>query len=79
MRKGYGAVGIPLYVFYRPGESQPLIQESLTRASLLEELDKIKAPPPKTASTSDKAASKRGQLAPRRIRLPNSRSESQSG
>ncbi|HEY3901536.1 MAG TPA: thioredoxin family protein [Chthoniobacter sp.] len=54
--KSYGAVGIPLYVFYRPGESQPLVKESLTKSGLLEELDKVKSPPAKSLSSNEKAA-----------------------
>lgn len=45
MLKSYGAVGIPLYVLYRPGEEKPYVQESISKAGLLVELDKIKGSP----------------------------------
>jgi thiol:disulfide interchange protein DsbD len=50
--KGYGGVGVPLYVLYRPGETQPMIRESLTKSLLLEELDKIKNAPLSSARTA---------------------------
>ncbi len=34
----FGRVGVPLYVLYRPGEEQPVVQDALTRQGLLEEL-----------------------------------------
>lgn len=45
MLKSYGAVGIPLYVLYRPGEEKPYVQESISKAGLLVELNKIKGSP----------------------------------
>jgi thiol:disulfide interchange protein/DsbC/DsbD-like thiol-disulfide interchange protein len=40
--KSFGAVGVPLYVLYRPGEVQPVVHDALTKGLLLSELDKIK-------------------------------------
>ena len=40
--KSYGAVGVPLYVLYRPGEAKPVVHDALTKGLLLSELDKIK-------------------------------------
>jgi thiol:disulfide interchange protein DsbD len=40
--KGFGRVGVPLYVIYRPGEDQPVVLDALTTGSLLAELDRIK-------------------------------------
>jgi thiol:disulfide interchange protein len=40
--KSYGAVGVPLYVLYRPGETAPVVHDALTKGLLLSELDKIK-------------------------------------
>ncbi len=40
--KSFGRVGVPLYVLYLPGEEQPLVWDTLTKASLLAELDRVK-------------------------------------
>ena len=40
--KSFGAVGVPLYVLYRPGEAKPVVHDALTKGLLLSELDKIK-------------------------------------
>ena len=40
--KSYGAVGVPLYVLYRPGEAKPVVHDALTKGLLLSELNKIK-------------------------------------
>ncbi len=40
--KSFGRVGVPLYVLYRPGESEPVVADALTSGWLLGELDKIK-------------------------------------
>lgn len=50
--KGYGGVGVPLYVLYRPGETQPMIRESLTKSLLVEELEKIKNAPLSSTATA---------------------------
>ena len=42
--KSFGRVGVPLYVLYRPGETEPVVLDALTRDLLLSELDKIKSP-----------------------------------
>ena len=49
MLKSYGAVGIPLYVLYRPGEDKPFVQESVSKSGLLVELEKIKSSTPAVA------------------------------
>jgi thiol:disulfide interchange protein DsbD len=40
--KSFGAVGVPLYVLYRPGEAKPVVHDALTKGLLLSELNKIK-------------------------------------
>ena len=40
--KKFGRVGVPLFVLYRPGESEPLVLDAITPAALIEELDRIK-------------------------------------
>ena len=40
--KRFGAVGVPLYVLYRPGEAEPVVHDALTKGLLLSELEKIK-------------------------------------
>ena len=40
--KSFGRVGVPLYVLYRPGETEPVVADALTPGWLVGELDKIK-------------------------------------
>ena len=40
--KKFGRVGVPLFVLYRPGESEPLVLDAITPAALIQELDRIK-------------------------------------
>jgi thiol:disulfide interchange protein len=40
--KKFGRVGVPLYVLYRPGETEPLVLDAITPAALIQELDRIK-------------------------------------
>ena len=40
--KSFGRVGVPLYVLYRPGETEPVILDAITVQLVLAELEKIK-------------------------------------
>lgn len=40
--KSFGRVGVPLYVLYRPGESEPVVLDAITSGGLIQELDRIK-------------------------------------
>ena len=40
--KSFGRVGVPLYVLYRPGETEPVVLDAITPAALIQELDRIK-------------------------------------
>jgi thiol:disulfide interchange protein len=40
--KSFGRVGVPLYVLYRPGETEPVVLDGITVQLVLEELEKIK-------------------------------------
>ena len=40
--KSFGRVGVPLYVLYRPGETEPLVLDAITPAALILELDRIR-------------------------------------
>lgn len=40
--KKFGRVGVPLYILYRPGETEPVVLDALTPDLLLGELSKIK-------------------------------------
>jgi thiol:disulfide interchange protein DsbD len=40
----FDRVGVPLYLLYRPGEEQPVVQDALTRQGLLDELAHAGAP-----------------------------------
>ncbi len=40
--KKFGRVGVPLYVLYRPGETEPLVLDAITPAALILELDRIR-------------------------------------
>ena len=40
--KKFGRVGVPLYVLYRPGETEPLVLDAITPAALIQELDRIR-------------------------------------
>jgi len=42
--KSFGRIGVPLYVLYRPGESQPVVFDAITQSVVLGELAKIKGP-----------------------------------
>ena len=40
--KKFGRVGVPLYVLYRPGETEPVVLDAITPAALIQELDRIR-------------------------------------
>ena len=40
--KKFGRIGVPLYVLYRPGETEPLVLDAITPAALIQELDRIR-------------------------------------
>ncbi len=40
--KSFGRVGVPLYVLYRPGETEPVVLDAITVGTVLAELEKIK-------------------------------------
>ncbi len=40
--KSFGRVGVPLYVLYRPGETDPVVLDAITSGAVLAELDKAK-------------------------------------
>jgi len=40
--KSFGRVGVPLYVLYRPGETEPVVLDAITTGTVLAELEKIK-------------------------------------
>lgn len=48
--KSFGRVGVPLYVFYRPGEAKPVVMDALTQSGLLGEIGQLKSNQ-QTAST----------------------------
>ncbi len=50
--KRFGRVGVPLYVLYRPGESEPVVMDGLTQGGLIAELANIKAATPITATAA---------------------------
>ncbi len=39
--KKFGRIGVPLYVLYRPGETEPVVLDALTPSALIAELDRI--------------------------------------
>jgi thiol:disulfide interchange protein len=39
----FGRAGVPLYLLYRPGETQPVVMDTLTTGNLLAELSKGKS------------------------------------
>ena len=40
--KSFNRVGVPLYVLYRPGETEPVVLDAITTGAVLAELDKVK-------------------------------------
>lgn len=40
--KSFNRVGVPLYVLYRPGETEPVVLDAITTGAVLAELDKTK-------------------------------------
>ncbi len=38
----FNRVCVPLYVLYRPGETEPVVLDAITTGAVLAELDKVK-------------------------------------
>jgi thiol:disulfide interchange protein DsbD len=40
--KSFNRVGVPLFVLYRPGETEPVVLDAITTGGVLAELDKAR-------------------------------------